>query len=183
VSPWSIIFGGKDAPGDTLIFLQTWEEGSFSCGGGSVPLYTSWSGWASPCDTLFTRSETMYMIDDCNSMENVFTSVPEGCPEAGQSVPFPEREDLRLDFTNPLRPNSVIEYSLPRSGPVRLDVFDIQGRRAGTLVDAVESAGVHRLSGTEIRSMTGHLPPGIYFARLTAGGESRSEKILVLGTE
>jgi photosystem II stability/assembly factor-like uncharacterized protein len=67
--------------------------------------------------------------------------------------PQPVRDDVRFRF------------ELPEAGRASIEVFDVAGRRAPGRVDELWSAGPHDVSWS-----ARDLGPGIYQARLTAGG-------------
>lgn len=80
----------------------------------------------------------------------------------------------------PVRPNPVrglarLEYSLPRSGTVRLTLVDVQGREVRVLADRELEAGRHPVSLD-----TRGLQPGLYFVRLRSGDSERSRRIVVV---
>jgi hypothetical protein len=66
-------------------------------------------------------------------------------------------------------------YTLPRASEVRLEIFGVRGRRRAIVVEAPQPGGDHvvewRASGC---------PSGIYFGRLTAGGESVTRKFALI---
>ncbi len=68
---------------------------------------------------------------------------------------------------NPFSHTATLQYSLSAPGPVRLDVFDLAGRRVATLVEGVQAAGTHTalFEGTALAS-------GVYLYRIEASGES-----------
>jgi hypothetical protein len=68
----------------------------------------------------------------------------------------------------PVRESARFHFEVPRPGPVRLDVFDVAGRRSAAL-EATWPAGAH-----EWTLNTAGLAPGVYAARLTAGPEQRT---------
>ncbi len=77
-------------------------------------------------------------------------------------------------YPNPLLSRADIVYALPSGGPVRLTVFDPQGRRVATLVDGMQAAGVHRMAW-DARPVDA----GVYFYRLESGGTSVARKLVV----
>lgn len=98
------------------------------------------------------------------------------------SVPFgegdkniPEQFALLENYPNPFNASTVIRYQLPRPCPVRLEVFDISGRKVATLVDEKQEAGykVAIWNGKEAAS-------GFYFYKLTAGDFSETKKMIIL---
>ncbi len=62
----------------------------------------------------------------------------------------------------------------------RLEVFDAAGRRLRTLVDGVQEKGPQTVSWDGTDNKGNALASGIYFCRLTAGKEVRSQKLLML---
>lgn len=78
-------------------------------------------------------------------------------------------------FPNPFNPATVIEYTVPRAGEVRLSVFDARGRHVSDIVEsAFVEAGVHRV---DYRAA---LPSGVYFIRLETVAGNASRKLVVL---
>ncbi|MBC11609.1 MAG: hypothetical protein CMM85_01400 [Rhodothermaceae bacterium] len=75
---------------------------------------------------------------------------------------------------NPVSATTVIPFETAASGSVRLDVFDVTGRRIATLADGPRAAGRH-----EVRFDTSGLSSGIYLVRLQSGGESVVRQIAV----
>jgi hypothetical protein len=68
-------------------------------------------------------------------------------------------------YPNPFNAATFISYDLPRETDVRLDVFDLRGRRVATLVDGVQTAGPQK-----IRWQTNQAASGVYFFKLQAEG-------------
>lgn len=67
-------------------------------------------------------------------------------------------------YPNPLRSAATVAYDLPAAAVVRLDLFDLQGRRVATA-----DAG-HRPAGPGTYALDGaHLPSGVYVLQLSAG--------------
>ena len=85
-------------------------------------------------------------------------------------------DEVRLaSYPNPLRQQGTVEYALPEETPVTLRVYDVLGRRVATLVSGTKEAGRHT-----VRLETGRLASGVYFGRLQAGEQTRTQKITVV---
>ena len=65
-------------------------------------------------------------------------------------------------------------YELTETGPVRIDLYDLLGRRVQTLLDGERPAGRH-----ERAIDASSLPSGVYFYRLTAGDQVRTQRLVV----
>jgi hypothetical protein len=81
---------------------------------------------------------------------------------------------------NPFAGSTTVRYALPSAGHVKLEVFDVEGRLVSVLVDETQSAGMKSAvwEGTDARGS--EMPSGVYFYRLTACGEERNLKMLLL---
>jgi hypothetical protein len=75
---------------------------------------------------------------------------------------------------NPFHDATSIEFSIPRAGTVRLEIYDLLGRRVATLVDGTMQRGLHSATWTA----TG-VPAGIYYYRLIGENWSGSREMIV----
>ena len=75
----------------------------------------------------------------------------------------PAAYGLEPSYPNPFTGVTTIPFAAPGDGAVRVDVYDLLGRRVATLVDEVVTAGSH-----EVYWNASDLPSGMYFVRLTA---------------
>jgi glucose/arabinose dehydrogenase len=74
----------------------------------------------------------------------------------------------------PLTPEPRIRYSVPRTGYVRLTVFNLLGQEVARLYDGMQQAGTY-----EVGIASADLPSGIYFYRLIAPGFAETKKMVV----
>jgi hypothetical protein len=86
---------------------------------------------------------------------------------------LPDAYDLLQNYPNPFNPSTKIRFDLPEQAHVRLQVFDMLGRRVQIMVDADMMPGHHEIA---FESRT--LPSGIYFYVLQAGDFSASKKMV-----
>jgi len=88
----------------------------------------------------------------------------------------PAPAHLRLtSYPNPFNPRTVISFELETEDPVHLSIFDAMGQEIEVLVDGPMNEGRHRVEWD-----AGDLPSGLYFSKLTAGGSTRTHKMLLL---
>ena len=78
-------------------------------------------------------------------------------------------------WPNPFNPTTTFEWGMPQVADVRLEIFDILGRRAAVIADGNYAAGVHRAT-FDGRA----LATGIYFARLQANGRIIQNRKMLL---
>jgi hypothetical protein len=82
---------------------------------------------------------------------------------------------LEQNYPNPFNPATTIHFTVPREARVRLEVFDILGRRVAVLVDELRTAGEHAVAFDASRVGT-----GTYIYRLTAEGQTITRKMMLL---
>jgi hypothetical protein len=111
------------------------------------------------------------------SPPSYFTVSPTGVnvETPGEASEIPSELKLFPNYPNPFNPQTIIPISLPAPGHVRLEVFDVLGRRMSLLLDEVTSAGRH-----EVVFDAARLPTGMYLYRLKAGDYSESKRMLLV---
>jgi len=72
----------------------------------------------------------------------------------------------------------VVPFSLPREAAVRMEVFDLSGRRIATLADAKYGAGRHE-ARWDVTASQVPVASGVYLVRLTAGAFIAARRIVV----
>ncbi|HKQ57881.1 MAG TPA: M14 family zinc carboxypeptidase [Candidatus Eisenbacteria bacterium] len=81
---------------------------------------------------------------------------------------------------NPVRDAALFSFSLPASGEVRLELFDLMGRHVRTLAAASLPAGRY-VRGWDGRDEAGRpTPAGVYLARLSGAAGTVSRRFVVL---
>jgi hypothetical protein len=75
---------------------------------------------------------------------------------------------------------ATVSLQLPRSGRVRLDLFDVRGRLVRTLVDEARAAGAHVVRWDGRDGSGAPAAAGVYFLRLRAAGETATGRIALL---
>ncbi|MEO1022968.1 MAG: T9SS type A sorting domain-containing protein [Bacteroidota bacterium] len=88
---------------------------------------------------------------------------------------LPQRISLEQNYPNPFNPTTTIEYGVPQSGAVTLEVFDVTGRKVATLVDRQQQAGSY-----SVRFDASRLSSGMYFYRLEANGVTLTRKLTLI---
>lgn len=89
------------------------------------------------------------------------------------SSELPDHVTLEGNFPNPFNPRTRIRYAVPSAASVRLEIFDVFGRRVTTLVDAHHAAGRY-----EVVFDASGLASGMYVYRLFSGGIVRSGRMV-----
>ncbi|MDY0108330.1 MAG: T9SS type A sorting domain-containing protein, partial [Candidatus Krumholzibacteria bacterium] len=98
--------------------------------------------------------------------------------QAASTLPQPYA--LLPAYPNPFNPSTTVVFTLPRQSRVRIDLFDVSGRRLRTLVDEVRGPGRHEAvwdgTGQDGRGISS----GVYFARLRADGFEQTRKLTLV---
>jgi hypothetical protein len=87
----------------------------------------------------------------------------------------PTEYALNQNFPNPFNPTTTITYSLPQSGMVTLNVYDITGRFITTLVNGVKRVGTHtvQFEGSSLSS-------GMYVYTLETDGFRQTRQMMLV---
>jgi hypothetical protein len=131
-----------------------------------------WADTAAVNGTTYMYS--LVAVHDDGRFDTLFSAqaTPLTIGEASRAIPatFAMRA-----YPNPFNPSSTLAFDLDRESPVRLVIFDTNGREVRVLADQKMSAGEHRFSFDGSA-----LPSGVYFAHLTAGTSSTTQKLLLM---
>jgi len=97
------------------------------------------------------------------------------------SVSIPEIPlTLYQNYPNPFNPATSISFYLPGPGRVRLEIFDVQGKRIRTLADRRFSAGRHALGWDGMNEAGGRVSSGVYLYRLVSGKSTLTRKLVMM---
>ncbi|MCG8604604.1 DNRLRE domain-containing protein, partial [bacterium] len=90
-----------------------------------------------------------------------------------QTLAIPENVVMRANHPNPFNIETIIQYGLPSANHVRLEIYNIQGQRIRTLVDAVQPPGYKWIKWNGTNDSGIGVSSGLYFASL------RTEKVIL----
>ena len=126
-----------------------------------------------PYETVvyITSEDPGFTVPDLPALP--FGAVYVGVESEAAETPFAFR--LEPNYPNPFNPVTTIRYAVPEAGPVRLDVFDLLGRRVAVLVDGFRAAGSHTAVFDAAR-----LPSGTYLYRLRAAGRVETRTMVLV---
>ncbi len=92
----------------------------------------------------------------------------------------PGKFDLRQNYPNPFNPNTIINYALPKTSHVKVEIFNILGQRVRTLVNEEEGPGYKSIKWDGKDQHGNQLGSGVYFCRIEAGDFTSSRKMTLL---
>jgi len=131
------------------------------------------------------------VIDEANAISEIHDELsnPEGNNNKGwieissAGTPIPEERDnhipthitLQQNYPNPFNPNTVIEFGLPSMSEVRLEVFDIMGKKVATLYHGKLRAGKYSVGFN-----AANFASGVYIYRMIAGNQILTHKMMLI---
>jgi hypothetical protein len=93
----------------------------------------------------------------------------------------PGETRLLAPFPNPLSRTSTLRFDLARATHVRLEVFDLDGRRVATVADRAYEPGRYSLDWNGRSASGRRLGAGLYFVRLSGPGlKAQSARLAIV---
>jgi hypothetical protein len=102
-----------------------------------------------------------------------WTSIATSTGSLNQSTPTVY--ELAQNYPNPFNLTTTIQYTIPKTGNVKIKLYNILGQEIRILVNSEKNAGTYR---TTFNAMG--LASGIYFYRMQAGSFSQTKKLILL---
>jgi hypothetical protein len=103
-----------------------------------------------------------------------------GVPERVSESEAPYTMELSLNYPNPFNASTRIDYHLPKSTFVKLQIFNLQGQAVKTLVNESKESGQHFAIWSGESDDGTALSSGVYVYRLQCDGHVQSHKLLML---
>lgn len=101
-------------------------------------------------------------------------------PAEEHPAPIPGILAVNLCRPNPFNPSTTIPIYLPQTGLIKLEIYDILGRKQRTLASAGTRAGEHEYVWDGCDDTGRTLASGIYFCRLTDGRTAAMQRLILL---
>ncbi len=171
-----------DLSGNEIVFSFNGDEDKYIYGD------IDWYGWE------FIRIPTTGLNPAQGTLNKIILNHKDGADDHGQiwvdnlqkdagvtglnsSDQLPESFAIYQNYPNPFNPETKIRFDLPNDSHVKIEIFDISGRRVAILTNGNLTAGIHEISFTSADNDY-TLTSGIYFYRVKAearSGETFSE--------
>ncbi|MFA5031386.1 MAG: T9SS type A sorting domain-containing protein [bacterium] len=134
---------------------------------------TSLKVGTSPCAFALNQTNNRIYVANYHSSNLTVISgiigIEENAPQPGWNV-------ATLQITkNPFIKSTLISYQIPLKGKVSLKLYDISGSCVKTLINEEKTAGTYNitLNAKELKT-------GVYFVRLTVGGNKETKKLILM---
>lgn len=107
-----------------------------------------------------------------------YLASPTSVTDIGGSLPT--EYQLAQNYPNPFNPTTAIEFSLPHSGSILLEIYDITGRKVRTLVNSPLNAGLKRVVWDSRDEFGDVVSSGVYLYRIDTGDFSVTRKMVLM---
>jgi len=94
-------------------------------------------------------------------------------------VNLPQKFSLMQNYPNPFNGGTSIEYALPKSSRVRLEIVNLQGRVVKSLLDREQEGGIHRVYWDGKDDAGYEVATGLYFYHLKTGDFTDAKKLVL----
>jgi hypothetical protein len=99
---------------------------------------------------------------------------------AETAISQPTELKLLQNYPNPFNPSTWISFTVPRLSDVRLEIYDLLGRKVRTFIKVRFSAGSHEIEWDGLDDNGKSVGSGIYVFVLSDGARSISKKMAKL---
>ena len=120
-----------------------------------------------------------YMDLYTNDPERVHVEIPVtmniGMTSVDDSEPIAIDYSIKQNYPNPFNASTSIHYNLPIASHVKIDIYDLLGRKVETLLNEMQSAGHYQVIWNAHDK-----PSGTYFYRIQTGDYTEMKKMVLL---
>ena len=121
------------------------------------------------------ESSTLFEYTGNMTIESIIVSDIEGNAIPASSIIVPSKYALESAYPNPFNPVTTLNFSLPESQEVMLQVYNLQGRVIETLVNSNIEAGYH-----SVQWNADNYSSGMYFVKMVAGEYIDTQKLMLV---
>jgi hypothetical protein len=87
---------------------------------------------------------------------------------------------LGQNYPNPFNPETVIEFALPTTGEISLNIYNVAGQLVRTLVSGTTPAGYHQIRWDGRDANGSDVSSGVYFYKIDTKNFSETRKMLLV---
>ena len=93
---------------------------------------------------------------------------------------MPAEYELFNNYPNPFNPETIIEYKVPKTGQVKMAIYNVLGQNVRTLVDEHQPAGTYQVMWDGTDNLGNKLSSGVYFYQLVGENALITKKMTLL---
>ncbi len=159
----------------SIFYNEEYPTGIWTVVANGVPLSNRSFVWTVPGEA--TTSARIAIVPDtsiqlADTSDSDFEIIMDGVNE-GRKIPM--RFEITQTYPNPFNSTATIRFSLPIASTVKMDIYDVTGRKVTTLINGRFNAGFHQtqFDGSKLAS-------GIYIVRMNNGHTVVQQKMVLL---
>jgi hypothetical protein len=124
-------------------------------------------------DNFMANPEIQTMIDSIGFRLDTLTNTAD-------QIDQPDEFILNGNYPNPFNPATIIDFIIPHRSNVKIEIYDLLGRKINTLFDGMLEAGEHKMEWNSLNDFGEHLSSGIYLFRIYHNNKSVNGKMVLL---
>jgi hypothetical protein len=93
---------------------------------------------------------------------------------------LPMKFNLAQNYPNPFNPSTTIEYNIPHSGEVNINIYDIQGKLIKDISEYQDSPGDSKYIWNGKNNFGNQVASGTYFYQIRYGNVIQTKKMILL---
>jgi hypothetical protein len=133
---------------------------------------------------LYNNAATMHIKWRIHDTKGILISSGKSRMDLNGYSKTPDQYALYQNYPNPFNASTIIRYQLPVYAQVKMEIYNILGKRVATLINVQQEAGYHQKLWNVIEPFNA-LASGVYFIKLEARGNDgtsfiKSQKLIVL---
>ena len=148
---------------------------------------TAISGWhetqtqfeSTQAGTYVIRVERSGGLSEGDYRIELSTDAPSGVDDS-PILEIPDDFALMQNFPNPFNPQTSIRFAIPTSGPIKLHVYGLDGRRIRTLAEGYVPSGWHTVIWDGKTDSGRRVSSGLYFLRMEAAGFRDTRRMMLV---
>jgi flagellar hook assembly protein FlgD len=103
-----------------------------------------------------------------------------GAAENNQTESVISTFELFQNYPNPFNPTTTIEYQVPSTGRIQIQIYNITGNLIRTLVNSDQPSGKYSITWSGKDESNHQVATGVYIYRVVFGSSVLSKKMLLL---
>ncbi len=161
----SQVDGNPIDAGEGLLTQISWNSNEFTQISGSISIYNPQiSGYFGSDLSIETGEPHTFMPSLNTNKKNI----------------LPKTFALHSAYPNPFNPTTHIRYDLSKNENVRIDIFDVMGRRIKSLVNTYQVAGHYSAQWHADNELGELVPAGMYICSMHAGDFRKTKKMILI---
>lgn len=165
-----IVYFTDQSKGNPTTWLWSFGDGEMSASQNPIHAYMNQGLYTVSLTVSDGNISDTKVINDYIAVD-ITTDIDDNDPGSN----LPDNFVLQQNYPNPFNPTTEINFALPTVSQVKLEIFNIEGKRVALLIEDKLSAGEHSITwdGSAVAS-------GIYLYKLSAGDFVETKKMVLL---